>query len=59
MTGRISEQSDVYPSLTYDDATAAVVREVRDDEYGARGYMVTDSEGHRWYFGDYRPGAYW
>jgi len=38
---------------------AALVRPLQDEEYGARGYMVTDPEGHLWYFGNYRPGAYW
>lgn len=40
-------------------AGAHIVRELRDEEYGARGYGVVDLEGHQWYFGDYRPGAYW
>ena len=40
-------------------AGAKIVRELRDEEYGARGYMVSDPEGHLWYFGDYRPGHYW
>jgi uncharacterized glyoxalase superfamily protein PhnB len=40
-------------------AGASVVQELRDEEYGARGYMVSDPEGHLWYFGNYRPGAYW
>lgn len=38
---------------------ALLVRPLQDEEYGARGYMVTDPEGHLWYFGNYRPGAYW
>lgn len=38
---------------------AALVRPLQDEEYGARGYMVSDPEGHLWYFGTYRPGAYW
>ena len=40
-------------------AGARLVRPLRTEEYGARGYMVLDPEGHLWYFGDYRPGAYW
>jgi len=40
-------------------ARAQLVRPLQDEEYGARGYMVTDPEGHLWYFGNYRPGAYW
>ncbi len=38
---------------------ATVIQPLRDEEYGARGYGVTDLEGHNWYFGNYRPGAYW
>ena len=38
---------------------ARVVRELRTEEYGARGYMVLDPEDHLWYFGNYRPGEYW
>ena len=38
---------------------ASLVRPLQDEEYGARGYMVTDPEGHLWYFGNYRPGGYW
>ena len=40
-------------------AGAVIVRELRDEEYGARGYEARDPEGHLWYFGDYRPGGYW
>lgn len=38
---------------------ATILREPRDEEYGARGYLAKDPEGNEWYFGDYRPGAYW
>jgi uncharacterized glyoxalase superfamily protein PhnB len=41
------------------DEGAEVVRALRDEEYGARGYMAKDLEGHSWYFGNYRPGAHW
>ena len=50
------------PDANYKVALAAgarVVRELRTEEYGARGYMVLDPEGHLWYFGNYRPGEYW
>lgn len=40
-------------------AGAKVTRPLQDEEYGARGYMVEDVEGHQWYFGNYRPGEYW
>ena len=36
-----------------------MVRELRTEDYGARGYMVLDPEGHLWYFGNDRPGAFW
>ena len=40
-------------------AGAEIVRELRDEEYGSRGYMAKDPEGNSWYFGTYVPGAYW
>jgi uncharacterized glyoxalase superfamily protein PhnB len=40
-------------------AGAVVLRELRDEEYGGRGYMVRDPEGNQWYFGSYRPGEHW
>ena len=40
-------------------AGARVIRPLQTEEYGARGYMALDPEGHVWYFGDYRPGGYW
>jgi len=40
-------------------AGARIVRELRDEEYGGRGYMAADPEGYLWYFGTYRPGAWW
>ncbi len=40
-------------------AGAEIVQELKDEEYGSRGYMARDLEGHLWYFGTYRPGAYW
>lgn len=50
------------PDAHYQRAKAAgavVVQELRDEEYGSRGYMAKDPEGHIWYFGTYRPGAHW
>jgi uncharacterized glyoxalase superfamily protein PhnB len=41
------------------EAGAEIVRDLQDEEYGSRGYMAKDPEGHQWYFGTYRPGAYW
>ncbi|HKE01815.1 MAG TPA: VOC family protein [Planctomycetota bacterium] len=40
-------------------AGARIVRDVRDEPFGGRGYMALDPEGHSWYFGNYRPGAHW
>jgi uncharacterized glyoxalase superfamily protein PhnB len=40
-------------------AGAVILRDVQDEEYGARGYLAKDPEGHLWYFGTYRPGADW
>jgi len=36
-----------------------VIRELKTEEYGDRGYEVLDPENHAWFFSDYRPGAYW
>ena len=40
-------------------AGAVIVRDLEDADYGSRGYMAKDPEGHLWYFGTYRPGAWW
>jgi uncharacterized glyoxalase superfamily protein PhnB len=40
-------------------AGAKITRELRDEEYGSRGFMVEDREGHGWYVGTYVPGAHW
>lgn len=61
----LSQGLSVYvedPDAHYKVAIAAgarLERELRTEDYGARGYMVLDPEGHRWYFGTYRPGSYW
>jgi hypothetical protein len=34
------------------------LEEPKDEDDGSRGEMVQDPEGHLWYFGTYRPGAY-
>lgn len=50
------------PDAHYRRAVAAgahIVRPLRDEPHGARGYMSEDIEGHMWYFGDYRPGEHW
>jgi uncharacterized glyoxalase superfamily protein PhnB len=46
------------PDAHYARAVAAgaeIVRELRDEEYGARGYSVRDLEGNLWDFSTYRP----
>jgi uncharacterized glyoxalase superfamily protein PhnB len=40
-------------------AGAQILEELRDEDYGSRGYMARDLEGHAWYFGTYRPGGHW
>ncbi len=40
-------------------AGAEIIRELRDEDFGARGYMAEDLEGYHWYFADYQPGAHW
>ncbi len=63
--GQCTQMLSVYvpdPDAHHQTAMAAGARPVRplqDEEYGARGYMVRDLEGHLWYFGNYRPGGYW
>ena len=50
------------PDAHYAQAKAAgaeILEELEDTDYGSRGYMAQDPEGHRWYFGTYRPGAHW
>lgn len=47
------------PDAHHDRAKAAgakIVIELRDTDYGSRDYACEDPEGHRWYFGTYRPG---
>ena len=38
-------------------AGAEIVMELKDTDYGSRGYSVRDLEGHLWSFGTYRPGT--
>lgn len=40
-------------------AGGKITRDLQNEDYGSRGYMAEDPEGHRWYFGTYRPGAHW
>ncbi len=41
------------------EAGAVILEELKDEDYGSRGYMVEDLEGNHWYFGTYRPGGHW
>ncbi|HEY2763727.1 MAG TPA: VOC family protein [Pseudonocardiaceae bacterium] len=46
-----------HPDALFKRATgagAAVVRELRDEDYGSRGFTVRDPEGNLWSFGTYR-----
>ena len=50
------------PDAHYRQAVAEgahIVQELRDEHYGARGYVATDLEGHSFYFSDYVPGDHW
>ncbi len=40
-------------------AGAKITQDLKDEDYGSRGYMASDPEGHLWYFGTYRPGEHW
>ncbi|GAB2643222.1 VOC family protein [Nocardia goodfellowii] len=45
------------PDVLFERATAAgadVVRGLRDEDYGSRGFSVRDPEGNLWSFGTYR-----
>jgi uncharacterized glyoxalase superfamily protein PhnB len=37
------------------EAGAKIVYEIRDEDYGGRGYSCKDPEGHLWNFGTYDP----
>ena len=38
-------------------AGAEIVMEIKDEDYGGRGYSCRDLEGHVWSFGSYDPWA--
>ncbi|MFN2173519.1 MAG: VOC family protein [Candidatus Promineifilaceae bacterium] len=38
-------------------AGAEIVMEIKDEDYGGRGYSCRDPEGHVWNFGSYDPWA--
>lgn len=39
------------------DAGAKIILELKDEDYGGRGYSCQDLEGHIWNFGSYNPWA--
>lgn len=39
------------------DARAPIVMDIRDEDYGGRGFTCRDLEGHIWSFGTYDPFA--
>ncbi|MFD4352001.1 VOC family protein [Nocardia sp. NPDC058518] len=45
------------PDALYDRAKAAgatIIRDLRDEDYGSRGFSAADPEGNLWSFGTYR-----
>lgn len=36
-----------------------ITQDLKDEDFGARGYMARDPEGHQWCFSNYRPGRWW
>ena len=65
LSGKSTQALSIYvpdPDRHYQHAVAngaKIIQEIKDEDYGARGYGAEDPEGHQWYFGNYRPGAYW
>jgi uncharacterized glyoxalase superfamily protein PhnB len=50
-------QAERPPDALFARATAAgaeVVRGLKDEDYGSRGFTVRDPEGNHWSFGTYR-----
>jgi uncharacterized glyoxalase superfamily protein PhnB len=39
------------------NAGAEIARELRDEDYGSRGFGAKDPEGNTWFFGTYQPFA--
>ena len=61
-TGGIGSQSAYIIVADVDDhckmavaAGAEIVIELKDEDYGGRGYSCRDPEGHVWNFGSYDP----
>lgn len=49
----VSDAEVVYARVR--SAGAEILREIRDEEYGGRGFACRDVEGHVWSFGTYDP----
>lgn len=50
------------PDAAYARAKAAgmvITREIKDEDYGSRGFTGRDLEGHTWSVASYRAGAWW
>jgi uncharacterized glyoxalase superfamily protein PhnB len=50
----VIEDPDVHHTRAI-EAGAELVRDLRDEDYGSRGYTARDPEGNLWSFGTYRP----
>lgn len=51
-------KATIIPCLRYRDAKAAGARieiDIKDEDYGGRGFTCRDPEGHVWNFGTYNP----
>ena len=51
----VDDVDGVYESAI--EAGAEIVIEIRDEDYGGRGFSCRDPEGHLWNFGSYDPWA--
>jgi uncharacterized glyoxalase superfamily protein PhnB len=65
MLGAIEKEINMYVVVPDADAVysrvkaagAEILREIRDEEYGGRGFGCRDLGGHIWWFGTYDPWA--
>ncbi|MEO8250702.1 MAG: VOC family protein [Burkholderiales bacterium] len=51
----VSDADAIYRQVK--TAGCAIVMEIRDEDYGGRGFSCRDLEGHLWSFGTYDPWA--
>jgi uncharacterized glyoxalase superfamily protein PhnB len=49
----VSDADEVYASARA--AGATILLEIKDEDYGGRGFTCSDPEGHIWSFGTYDP----